>query len=268
MNSKPYLMENAEEALRLDLKTAMEPLARQASWAGLKPGMRVLDLGCGSGKTTSFLHQLVQPGGSAIGLDGSAVRIEHAKTQYAGCGADYVCRNFYQPLNDLGQFDFIWVRFVLEYHRQQSFEIVKNLSRLLSPGGILCLIDLDHNCLNHFGLPERLEKALFAVMGQLEQAGDFDPYMGRKLYSYLYDLDFKQIDLDLAAHHLIFGELDEMNRFNWTKKLEVAASQAGHLFAEYAGGPAEFMSEFETFFSDPRRFTYTPLIACRGVKPD
>jgi len=27
------------------------------------------------------------------------------------------------------------------------------------------------------------------------------------------------------------------------------------------------MEEFKIFFHDPRIFTYTPLIACRGVKP-
>ncbi len=267
MSSNNYLMESADEALRLDLKTPFEPLARQTGWAGLKPGMRVLDLGCGSGKTTSFLQQLVQPGGSAVGLDGSAARVEHARSHYGSCGAEYVCRDFYQPLDDLGEFDFIWVRFVLEYHRRQSFELVKNVTRLLRPGGILCLVDLDHNSLNHYSLPERLERALSGVMGYLEERGDFDPYMGRKLYSYLYDLDFEQIDLDLSAHHLIFGELDEINRFNWTKKLDVAASQVDYPFAEYPGGHAEFLSEFQTFFADPRRFTYTPLIACRGVRP-
>ena len=29
---------------------------------------------------------------------------------------------------------------------------------VLKPGAILCLIDLDYNCLTHFEMPERLEK--------------------------------------------------------------------------------------------------------------
>ena len=62
-----YLMESDEETLRLDLKTDVRLVEKQARWAGIKPGMRIADLGCGSGKTTSVLYHLTQPGGSAIG---------------------------------------------------------------------------------------------------------------------------------------------------------------------------------------------------------
>ena len=37
--------------------------------AGLQPGMRALDIGCGFGETTLQLARLVAPGGSAVGTD-------------------------------------------------------------------------------------------------------------------------------------------------------------------------------------------------------
>jgi ubiquinone/menaquinone biosynthesis C-methylase UbiE len=260
-------MENEEEAMRLDLKTDQERLEQQAKWAGIRPGMRVIDVGCGSGKTSCFLHQLVQPGGQVVGIDASINRIDHAIRTYKETGIDYVCRDFYASLDDLGQFDFAWVRFVLEYHRQQAVDIVKNLIRILRPGGILCLIDLDHNCLNHYGMPARLEKAMAEIMGMLEANADFDPFMGRKLYSFLYDLGCEKIDVQLAAHHLIIGQLNDVDAYNWLRKVEVAVQGSGYDFPEYAGGFREFREEFQKFFADPRRFTYTPLIACRGIKP-
>ncbi|MCU0539609.1 MAG: methyltransferase type 11, partial [Desulfobacterales bacterium] len=58
-----YLMEGEEEALRLELKTDPRALRRQARWAGARPGMRLGDFGCGPGKTSYTLNQLVQPGG-------------------------------------------------------------------------------------------------------------------------------------------------------------------------------------------------------------
>jgi ubiquinone/menaquinone biosynthesis C-methylase UbiE len=36
---------------------------------GIRPGMRVLDLGCGAGDTTFVAADLVGPGGSVVGLD-------------------------------------------------------------------------------------------------------------------------------------------------------------------------------------------------------
>ena len=79
MQGKEYLMENDEEALRLDIKTDTSVVEKQALWAGIETGMRVADIGCGSGKTTSILHKLVQPDGVAIGVDGAEKRIECAK---------------------------------------------------------------------------------------------------------------------------------------------------------------------------------------------
>ncbi|MSN24263.1 MAG: methyltransferase domain-containing protein [Geobacter sp.] len=265
--SPRYIMEHEDEAVRLEMKTDYQRLANQALWAGIKPGMRVADIGCGSGITTSYLHQLVQPGGTAVGVDASASRISHATKQYGSMGVEFVCRSFYEPLEDLGKFDFIWVRFVLEYHRNGCRDIVRNLSELLRPGGILCLIDLDYNCLSHFGLSSRLERTVNGIMGKLEKDHDFDPYVGRKLYSFLYDLGFKDIKVDVGMHHLIYGVLNEVDAYNWTKKVEVAAKNSGYLFDEYLGGYDEFVDEFESFFADPRRFTYTPLISCRGSKP-
>jgi len=260
-------MEHSEEALRLDMKTDGKTIGRQSAWAGLQAGMRVADIGCGSGKTTWHLNQLIQPGGEIVGVDSSTERLHHATVNHGGKGISFACRNIYEPLSDLGQFDFVWMRFVLEYHRSRSGDIVNNISKILKPGGILCLIDLDYNCLSHFGLSPRLEKTLNGIMNDLEENFDFDPYVGRKLYSYLYDLGYQDIGVDITPHHLIYGELNEIDAYNWTKKVDVAAKASSYNFNEYSGGYEEFCKEFKTFFTDPRRFTYTPIIACRGIKP-
>jgi SAM-dependent methyltransferase len=262
-----YIMENDEEAIRLDLKTDRKNVNRQALWAGLQPGMRVADIGCGSGITTSFLHDLIQPDGEVLGIDFSETRILYAEEHYGRKGIDFICKDTHEPLSGVGEFDFIWVRFLLEYHQSRSTDIVNNLFAALKPGGILCLIDLDYNCLSHFGLSPRLEKSINGVMDTLGKDCDFDPYAGRKLYSYLYDLGCRDIAVDMTYHHLIYGELNDTDAYNWTRKVEVAAKKSGYSFNEYDGGYAEFFEEFKRFFSDPRRFTYTPIISCKGHKP-
>jgi SAM-dependent methyltransferase len=265
-NHRGYLMEHSEETLRLDLKTDAKVIEKQALWAGIKPGMRVADLGYGSGKTSYYLHNLVQPNGEVVGVDIAEERIKYARKHYNKKGIEYIQRDIRKPLNDLGMFDFIWVRFVLEYYRSDSFKIVKNISGILKPGGILCLIDLDYNCLNHFGLSQKLQRTFHGIMRALEKNADFDPFVGIKLYSFLYDLGYQDIDVSMAPHHLIFGEAKEIDTFNWKKKVEVAVKRSGYPFKEYNGGFEEFYEEFMRFFSSPRRFTYTPLISCKGRK--
>lgn len=260
-----YLMESEEETLRLDLKTDAEQVIRQARWAGIGPGMRVADLGCGSGKTTAALHELVQPGGEAVGVDISPKRVEFARRKYGGCGASFIRADIREPAP--GTFDALWVRFVLEYYRAESPAIVRMAAPLLRPGGLLCLIDLDNNCLCHHEMPARLERTVQEVMGLLAARANFDPYAGRRLYAHLYDLGLRDIRVAVEGHHLIYGELRDSDAFNWMKKIEVAPQRIGYTFPEYPGGFEEFRVEFERFFADPRRFTYSPLIIAAGRMP-
>ncbi len=262
-----YLMESDKETLRLKLKTDRATLEKQAKWAGIKPEMRVADIGCGAGKTTFYLKRLIGDRGEIVGIDSSENRIKDAINNFSNDSTHFLCRDVRESLNDVGEFDFIWVRFLLEYHRLSSFEIVQNLFNILKPGGIICLIDLDHNCLNHFGAPEALIKSLEGIMNELQTNKDFDPYVGRKLYSYLYDLNFEEIDVALDAHHLFFGKMNQANTFNWITKAEVAAKQSGYDFHEFKGGFDEFYEVFKEFFLNPRRFIYTPVISCKGRKP-
>jgi len=262
-----YLMEDQEESFRLDQKTDPLVVEKQARWAGIKPGMRVADLGCGSGKTTSILNRLVHPDGEVVGLDFAPSRHEFAQSHYAASGIQFICRDVRDSLDDLGSFDFLWVRFLLEYYLSGSFEMVKHISTYLKPGGILCLIDLDHNCLNHYGLPERMEKTLSDLTALSQKKGNFDPWAGRKLYAFLYDLGYENISVEVSAHHLIYGPLKETDAFNWAKKVEVGPSNLGYDFREYQGSHKEFLEEYSRYIRDPRRFIYTPVITCRGNKP-
>jgi ubiquinone/menaquinone biosynthesis C-methylase UbiE len=266
-NQQEYLMEDEQEAMRLDLKTDAATVKKQACWAGIKPGMRVADLGCGSGKTTFHLNKLVQPGGRAVGIDIADQRIEYARANYSDESIEYKVADVRQPLEDLGEFDFIWIRFVLEYYLKDSFEIVKNVARNLKPGGIMCLIDLDCNCLRHFGLPERLSRATEGLMDWLEKKLNFDPYVGVKLYSFLYDLGFDEIDVSLSEHNMFYGPLKENQKLISMFKAEIGGRNSGYPFEEYDGNFEEFLEEVKIFFNDERVFYYTPLIACRGIKP-
>ena len=261
-----YFMEDPQEIERLERKTDAAAVMAQARWAGLASGMRVADIGCGPGLTSRILHDAVQPGGQVVGVDFSADRIRHARNRYQRDGLLFQQEDFFGDLLGLGTFDFVWVRFVLEFHRSRARQLVENLNRLVHPGGILCLVDLDYNCLSHAGLPERLNLTIEEVVSGLEEKADFDPYAGRHLYGHLFDLGYQDIRLDMTSHHLIYGALNEAERYNWERKVMVAARRSGCDFARYQGDFNAFAKEFSAAFQDPRRFTYTPLIRCCGRK--
>lgn len=261
-------MENQEEAIRLEIKTNKKAVIEEALWCGIKPGMRVLDAGCGSGKTTAILHELIKPDGSIVGIDYSEKRIKYARDRYGtGNGITFHEFDLRENLRDFGQYDLILVRFVLEYNRVESPDIVKNLTECLNPEGYLCLLDLDYNCLSHYEMKPHFENILKNVMTRMDEEFNFDAYAGRKLYSYLYDLEYRDISMHMKAHHLIYGTISEKDIFNWVKKVEVAGQRLRDLFDTYPGGSKQLVADFKNFLLDPRRFTYTPLILCKGMKP-
>ena len=146
-------------------------------------------------------------------------------------------------------------------------KLLKNVNNILKPGGILFLLDLDHNSLNHFGIPARLNETLFSMMEILKNEYNFDPYIGRKLYSYVFDLGYENIDVEVSANSLVFGKPTTTDYFNWTKKIEVIRNLINYDFHEYEDGYDGFIEEFDTHMKSPRRFSYSPLICCRAQKP-
>ncbi|MGD9106764.1 MAG: methyltransferase domain-containing protein, partial [Desulfobacterales bacterium] len=102
MQHPEYFMESNEETLRLEMKIDGTVLQEQARWAGIKPGMRVADLGCGSGKTSFYLHKLVQPNGEVVGVDSFKKRIEYAKNHYSKKGIEFLRKDILEPLEDIG----------------------------------------------------------------------------------------------------------------------------------------------------------------------
>ena len=266
--SDEYLMESEDETVRLDIKTDPAALRRQALWCGVKPGMRILDVCCGPGKTTALLHEMIQPGGNIVGIDFSEVRILYAKEHYGDKkGIEFRLQDLRQSMEWLGEFDLVWVRFVLEYFRKEALDLVKKLKNCVKPGGHLCLIDLDYNCLNYYELSEPMAAILPRIMNFIDEQYNFDTFVGRKLYSFLYDNGFENIEVELMAHNLIYGEIKDKDKFNLVKKIEMSEKKVESLIESYPGGYKQLKSDFVKYLAAPRLFTYTPLLLCKGKKP-
>ena len=260
-------MENTDEALRLDVKTDPEAVKRQAAWAGIGTGMRVLDVACGSGAATSALLNLVGENGHVTGLDFSEERLEIARNRCSGRNASFFCHDIRTPFLTDQPYDAVWMRFILEYFREEQRQIVANCVFSLRSGGIACLADSDGNSLNHYGLNDRVQRTIDDIFARLTHDCNFDPYAGRRLYGHLYHLGFANLNVMVEAHHLFFGELAEKDAYNWQRKISQTAQRSGCRFEEYDGNGQAFIEEAMEFMRDPGRFTYTPLIVARGVKP-
>ena len=106
--------------------------------AGLRAGMRVLDVGSGVGDVALLLADLVGPAGSVIGVEADPVRADMATVRLADAGlrnAEVVAGDV-ETLDVDAPFDAVVGRFVLR-ELSDATATVARLAGLLVPGGIV-----------------------------------------------------------------------------------------------------------------------------------
>jgi ubiquinone/menaquinone biosynthesis C-methylase UbiE len=159
---------------------ATEDILRRA---GLKPGMRVLDVGCGVGDVSMIAARIVGPGGSVLGVDraGEALRLASLRAEASGYGwakflqADFTTEKFDQ------KFDALIGRFIL-LHLPDRSGAIRKLTEALVPGGIVAFIEMDINA--SVTIPELplFERCKGWIVDLYNKVG-VEPDMGSKLYA-------------------------------------------------------------------------------------
>src|SRR6266478_5081795 len=94
-----------------------EPLAAAFRAAGIGPGMRVLDIGCGVGDVAMLAAELVGPSGSVVGLDRDAANVAWASrrvTEASFANIRFQVGEF-SDFWDSQPFDALVGRFILMY---------------------------------------------------------------------------------------------------------------------------------------------------------
>ncbi|MHB1444891.1 MAG: methyltransferase domain-containing protein [Acidimicrobiales bacterium] len=113
----------------------------------LRPGLSLLDVGCGPGTITVDLARLVSPG-RVVGIDASAAVVAQARDQAGGAeaGVDNVAfrvADVYDLDPDLTGFDVVHAHQVLQ-HLSDPVAALRAMGRALRPGGLLGVRDSDY----------------------------------------------------------------------------------------------------------------------------
>jgi 2-polyprenyl-3-methyl-5-hydroxy-6-metoxy-1,4-benzoquinol methylase len=124
---------------------AFEPFTRQLfEEAGISPGMRVLDVGCGSGDVSFLAADLVGPSGEVVGVDRERKAVEWADARARSRGIRTV--NFLEgdpaEMEFDRQFDAVVGRLVLMYY-PDPVDTVRKLMRNVRPEGLIVFQEID-----------------------------------------------------------------------------------------------------------------------------
>ena len=135
------------EITRLEMQaTLFEPLTKQTLLnAGLKEGMRCIDIGCGTGSVTRLMANLVGKAGRVVGVDIDKRYLQYCNRkinsrQNIEFVHDDICKS---QLDSEERFDIVYSRFMF-HHLTDRREAVRSMKRLTKKGGIIMIQDLDH----------------------------------------------------------------------------------------------------------------------------
>lgn len=166
--------------------------------AGLSRGMTVVDLGCGRGTMTRFVSGEVGPEGKLIGVDVDVAALEEARAATAGrvrVPVSWESASAYDTGLDDASVDMVIARHLFQ-NLTDPARALAEISRILKPGGRVCLLDA------HDGLlwlqPQPAGHAEFMARAQAQQrmrGGDRE--IGRKLAALLYDASFSDVRADV-----------------------------------------------------------------------
>jgi SAM-dependent methyltransferase len=117
-----------------DFNSFAEPeLRRLIASLQLRPGMHVLDAGCGTGEALEWLLEEVDPDGQVCGIDLSEPHVTVARSRSAA-RLTVLQGDLLQPPLEPNSFDLIWCVNTL-HHLHDPVQGVRSLATLLHPGG-------------------------------------------------------------------------------------------------------------------------------------
>ncbi|MFD9898599.1 class I SAM-dependent methyltransferase [Mesorhizobium sp. NPDC059025] len=136
---------SASEIRRLVLQAEiLKPItARLLREAGIVPGMRVLDVGCGAGDVAMLACEMVGPAGLVVGIDRSADAIAVAQQRAAGYPQAVFEAEAVEDFVDEAGFDLVIGRYVL-VHQTDPVALVRRVTELVRPGGIVAFHEVSH----------------------------------------------------------------------------------------------------------------------------
>lgn len=177
----------------------------------LQPGMRLLDFGCGPGTITLGLAEAVAPD-EVVGVDIESSMVERAQALAAEHGisnARFEVGSVYDlPFLDAA-FDAAFSRSVLE-HLSQPVEALREVRRVLRPGGVIGLRDGDWGSRIIAPASPLLEEGL-ALYARLWVRNGGSPQRGREHRALLRAAGFSRIEASAGTE--VSGKPDAVRHF-------------------------------------------------------
>jgi|HubBroStandDraft_6_1064221.scaffolds.fasta_scaffold03794_3 ubiquinone/menaquinone biosynthesis C-methylase UbiE len=241
-------------------------LLARASWpdtaalfgrAGLRPGMKCADLGCGGGEVSFEMARLVEPGGSVTGVDMDEVKLGLARDAARARGVtnvEFVATNV-NKWDEPDTYDVVYARFLLQ-HLSEPVSLLRRMWAAVRIGGRLIVEDADFDGWCCHPSNQGFDFFVRSYAEVIRRRGG-DHATGRKLYSYFLEAGIATPQIALVQSVFASGDGKELawSTLDATREAIVAEGVASSdELAAALASLRQFTDDATTIIARPRVF--------------
>jgi ubiquinone/menaquinone biosynthesis C-methylase UbiE len=241
-------------------------LLARASWpdtaalfsrAGIRSGMKCVDLGCGGGAVTFEMARLVQPGGSVTGVDMDEAKLGLGRKAAAERGVsnvEFLPRNV-SNWDEPDAYDVVYSRYLLQ-HLSEPVDLLRRMWAAVRSGGLVLVEDADFDGWCCHPPNEGFDFFVRAYAEVIRRRGG-DHATGRKLYQYFLQAGIPAPQVALVQSVFVSGEGKELAWSTLDATSEAILSEGVATSGELAAALAslrEFTDDDTTLIARPRVF--------------
>jgi ubiquinone/menaquinone biosynthesis C-methylase UbiE len=155
---------------------------------GIKPDMKVVDIGCGTGSVSFMISPMVGELGQVVGVDSNQYAINYCNEIARSQGilnAKFIISDATSLDFESHAFDVSYSRFLFQ-HVKDASQALREMVRVTKPGGVVMVEDCDLFTWLLYPKNESVSK-LWHWYESIQLERGTDPEIGRKLYAMFLD---------------------------------------------------------------------------------
>lgn len=187
----------------------------------LRDGLRVLDVGCGTGAISKGIAQQVGKTGSVVGIDNTEAFIISGKETYKNVrNLELIHADLFE-FQPAEKFDLIVAARVLQWLSNPK-DAIRRLTAFLKPGGQISILDYDHQSLKWNPQPPESMRVFYKAFLKWRADAGMNNEIAEDLAGYFADLGFNSIEIHNADEVYKRGEENFLQRMGiWSRVAEL-----------------------------------------------
>lgn len=192
-----YIYQHANESTRQSsqAKIMHEESMHLLYEAGLRPGISIVDLGCGTAQIDFSIASILGPAGKILGVDADPglINLNRHRERQSTSDNLFFRIGIAERYTDIFQYDITFARFLLA-HSSSPLKLLENMLNLTKYNGHIALEDVDIKTMRAVPHSPELE-ALNTLISTLSKYCGGDASIGPQLGNLLYLAGLKKVQL-------------------------------------------------------------------------